>query len=739
MVEARQLPPELTSLVHHVELNKAGWWDKAVQQFILATVWLAEENLTAEGILERLREDFSVALDAERLGNQLGALLASETLLQLQGERFKISEQSLKAFAAGLQEAERIQEQAHQRFIEIMAECCPSVDAESTWHSFNDQFLVPLVHDMGARSYELISGTTIDLAAIPRFQQFLERHPASLHPALLTAVIAFIDPKDPDVRSYILRQLCAYFLLEAGNLSEETVRALTATLDTTPSFSVFVDTNFLFCILGLDEDPRNEAAQSLMHVVGRLAGKVGVKLYVSPITIDEARWVLQSCEHDLGGVRFTANLTGPALTRELTGLTRKFLEKCNKAGQPLTAEDYFGPYIKDLVGIARAKGVELSDQKVDHYRTSQEVVDDLNEQLEFEKRFRDRPKGYKQLEHDIVLWHFVRDQRPVSIDSPVETNCWIVTVDFGFVGFDRHKRRTQVNNIPICVHPANFIQMLQFWVPRTQDFEEAVLGNLRLPFLLQEFDPSAEQLTIRILTTLARFENVDDLPQETVASTLMNSALRQRLQAEPDVERGTELVREALIEDNQRVRAELKAAQAKAQELERKAREGTAAVAALQQREAAQEAAVRESQRELKEERASRTSAEKRLKTVEAWVREKEEQQQIRWFAAKWVIAPVALIAALGLGIAIPLATLSELSAFWSALTAIAVCSVSLVAWVWLADQRGSSDPSVSQWRPFRLFPAIKNWVLATLLAAPGILVLQLIANELSGFIRDVR
>lgn len=728
MVEARQLPPELTSLVHHVELNKAGWWDKAVQQFILTTVWLAEENLTAEGILERLREDFSVALDAERLGNQLGVLLASDTLLQLQGERFKISEQSLKAFAAGLQEAERIQEQAHQRFIEIMAECCPSVDAESTWHSFNDQFLVPLVHDMGARSYELISGTTIDLAAIPRFQQFLERHPASLHPALLTAVIAFIDPKDPDVRSYILRQLCAYFLLEAGNLSEETVRALTATLDTTPSFNVFVDTNFLFCILGLDEDPRNEAAQSLMHLVGRLAGKVGVKLYVSPITIDEARWVLQSYEHDLGGVRFTANLTDPALTRGLTGLTRKFLEKCNKAGQPLTAEEYFGPYIKDLVGIARAKGVELSDQKVDHYTTSQEVVDDLNEQLEFEKRFRDRPKGYKQLEHDIVLWRFVRDQRPLSIDSPVEANCWIVTVDFGFLGFDRHKRRTQVNNIPICVHPANFIQMLQFWVPRTQDFEEAVLGNLRVPFLLQEFDPSAEQLTIRILTSLARFENVDDLPQETVASTLMNSALRQRLQAEPDVERGTELVREALIEDSQRVRAELKAAEAKAQEFEREAAE---TIADLKQRGSQQKEALKESRRQLEQERASREDLEERLRGLERALQTKEEREQaearIRRFVLKWVIVPLALIAALGLGIAMPVASFSAWGSLRSALTALGACTVSLILWLWSVESHGSADSVVSQWAPFAKLRTFKGRLFGVL----GFIALGLVVQAL--------
>jgi len=724
----RKLPPELISLVHHVELNEAGWWDKAVQQLIVATIWRSGESLTAQAVLDKLADHFSVNLDADRVRNQIDALCAPGTLVALPGEKFKISEQSLAQFTADLGEAQKIQEEAEQRFIDIVRDCCPSVQAEAAWRSFNEGFLVPLIRDMGARTYELISGATIDFAAIPRVQEFLEGYSTEIRAPLLRAVVAFMDPKDANVRSYILRQLSAYFLLEAGNLSEETVRALTTMLDTTPTFTVFVDTNFLFCILGLDENPRNEAAQGLIHLVGQLTSKVAVKLYVSPITIDEARWVLQSCVHDLSDLRLPPNLADPALTSGLSGLTRKFAEECSRAGQPLRAKDYFGPYIKDLVGIARGKGVELSSRKVDQYRTSQEVVDDLNEQLEFEKRFRDRPKGYKQLEHDIVLWHFVRDQRPASIDSPVEADCWIVTVDFRFLGFDRHKRRNQVNNIPICVHPANFIQMLQFWVPRTQEFEEAVLGNLRLPLLFQEFDPGAEQLTIRILSALARFEKIDDLPQEVVASTLMNRALRQRLEAEPDQEKGTELVREALIiQEDQRVREQLNAEQAKTVQLEREARDKDETIAELQRQEKGRKEAVKESQRRVEEERVRRGSLEQRLATVEGVLQSKRAQDQLRRFALWWAVAPLALIVALGLGIAIPLASFTAWDLLRSALTALGVCSTLLIVWLWLAESHGSADPVVSQWAPFAKLRTFKVWLFGVL----GAIVLGLVVKAL--------
>jgi hypothetical protein len=40
-MEKLQLPMELVSLVHHIELNKAGWWDVAVQQLLLAAMWIS--------------------------------------------------------------------------------------------------------------------------------------------------------------------------------------------------------------------------------------------------------------------------------------------------------------------------------------------------------------------------------------------------------------------------------------------------------------------------------------------------------------------------------------------------------------------------------------------------------------------------------------------------------------------------------------------------------------------------
>lgn len=740
MVETRKLPPELTSLVHHIELNKAGWWDKAIQQLIVASIWLSGESLTRRGVQDRLQQYFAVKVDDAKAASQIDALCASDTLVALQDDHFKISEHNLREFEEDLKEFETVQDQVRGRFSAIIRELCPSIDPEATWQAFNDELLVPLVHDMGAMTYELVSGTRMDLAAMPRLHQFLRAYPPPTRQALRAAVIAFLDPGNASVRSWVLRQLNAFFFVEAGNLAEETVRAVTEMLGKRPSFTVFVDTNLLFCLLGLDARHQYEIAQSLAYLVGQLSGKVDLKLCLSPITVDEATRVLRSCEYDLEGLRLGPGLAQAALASGISGIARTFIQKHIESSHALAAQDYFGLHIENLIRIAKERSIALFDSPVDEYRTRQYVVDDINEELQREKRFAAKAKGVEQLTHDVVLWHFVRDQRPARMDSPLDAGCWIATLDFRFLGFDSRKRCDDGRDIPVCVHPASLIQMLQLWSPRTQEFEKAILANLSLPFLLQQFDPGAEKVTVRILSTLARFQNAQDLSKEAAASILMNKALRQRLRTEKDAEKRIELVREASIEENRKLRGQLTRAHAKAVKLERKAGQ---AIASLRERGDQQADAITRSERQLEDERAHRQRLEEQLDKLEKAQQSLGEQQyakaQVRAFALKWITAPLALIAALGLGTSIPLATLSELSAFWSALTAIAVCSVSLVAWVWAADLRGSSDPSVSQWRPFRLLPAIKKWVLATLLAAPGILVLQLIANELSGLIRDVR
>jgi hypothetical protein len=99
---------------------------------------------------------------------------------------------------------------------------------------------------------------------------------------------------------------------------------------------------------------------------------------------------------------------------------------------------------------------------------------------------------------------------------------------------------------------------LQFWVPRTKEFEEAVLGSLRLPFLFQEFDADAERTSLKILKGLGRFEGADDFPEQTITHILLNDELRSRLKSEHTEDAEVALIRDALVAET-KARAEAEA------------------------------------------------------------------------------------------------------------------------------------------------------------------------------------
>ena len=696
------LPKEVLSLIHHVELNKAGWWEKAVQRLILAAIWLLKENATLQTVLECLCKEFQVSLNINQIRAQIDVLCRSGIVVLLPNDHLKISEQALKEFEKDLQEAEEIEAKVKRKFLVTIRNHCPSLQPEETWETFHDELLVPLIREMGVRTYELISGTKVNLDVSSTFPRFLQGFPAEFHEPLRNAIITFLDPKDSAVRSYILRSLNAYFFVEAIGLAKETLDSLIKAVNLKPSFAVFVDTNFLFSILGLHENPSN-------------SGKVTVNLYVLPITIDETRRVLAAAEQELSGLRLTPNLADAALEAGLSGITRRFVEESKTTGGKLSPADYFYPYKTNLIQVLRDKGVEFFNAKIDDYKTEQEVIDDIMAQLEFEvRRYGKRAKTYEALEHDMVLWHFVQDKRPARVESPLEAKYFIVTVDYRFLGFDAFKRSEMEGSIPVCLHPSAFIQMLQFWVPRTPQFEEAMLSSMKLPFLFREFDPDAERVTIRILEILGRFENVGDLPQETVTSVLLNEALRQRLSAESDMEKQVQLVKEALIEEYQKTYQKLKETVEEAESLKGKVVQKEATIQKLQQEMSVQK-------KKLEEERKARKALENKIQELEESLRVEKEKQKRRKFIRNCLSALVLLVGLLGTASWV-LAKLTPVG-FWS--VALGIWSLGLIFWVWLIGLYGSKDFTIREWRLFRLFQKARKWLFSIL----GLILVSVLSN----------
>jgi hypothetical protein len=617
------LPTELAALVHHVELNRAGWWDKAVHRLVLAAVWLSDKPATISEIQAILRDEFRLSLNDGKVSAATQALESQNILVRLDGPAFRIPDNKRAAFEAEIADAQNATSRAKAYFSALVAELCSELRPDDTWQIFESEFLAPLIKEVGANAYHLIAGQrmTADKKLVHRF---LERFDAKLHPALNLLVSRFLEPKNGDVRTYVSRLLHATFCVAASGLPMNVIQKLNASSGKQITFRLFVDTNFLFSILALHENPSNAAASELQELIATLKGNPKVALFVTPRTIDEAKHSISSSKGQLAGVPMGTNFTNAALRVGFSGMAEKFLEERRRRDGKLTVDDWFDPYLNNLVSVARGKNVELYNEKLDQYATRQDVIDDINLVMEAEKRRNSRRKSYEMIEHDMILWHLVDDNRPAYIESPIEAKDWILTVDFRFIGFDEHKQKKAAAKVPICLHPTSLIQLLQFWVPRTAEFEEAILGSLRLPFLFQEFDAEAERTSLRILKGIGRFENSENLSEEAIANVVLNEGLRARIKSERNEDAETTLIRDALVEE---MKARADAEAARAQQLSDEIKNRDSKLSTLDAETKSKDEAIDQLRSRLTEEQSKARQAELKLQA---------QGQEIEGLKAKW-------------------------------------------------------------------------------------------------------
>lgn len=545
----RLLSSEIVSLIHHVELNKSGWWKKAVGQVIKGVMWKAQGSLTLDELKRKLDRELGIPFSDEVLQRQIDYLVSQSAVTRMPRDQYKLTEQTHQALTVTHEAALANQNKCRSDFLDFCAQNCPELAADLIWGRFT-QSLVEAIRVAGANFFHLLADGNIE-REVDWLSRFLTQFPSASHHGLRNVISEFFAPANQACRSRVLSLLTAHFFAEASQLRPETIAAIEVSRKKR-TIRVVLDTNFLFSVLQLHDNPADEAALSLIDIAQQNGNLLDIKLFVLPGTLEEAKKTLINQMRLVERVRTTSAMAKAALTQPLPSIAKRFFDAARRS-PGLTSQTFFQPYIDDLRTILQGKGINVLDASPAIYKQRQEVIDDVHDEQEREKNelSEQRRKGYETLLHDVILWHAVKDRRADNSTSPFEVEYWAVSLDWRLIAFDKRKRSAEALNLPVVLYPSNLVQLIQFWVPRSEKLEQSLIDALRFPLFFQSFDPEDERATVKVLEAISRFENVGDISESTIKIVLANQALRERLrESEATNDEVFDLVREEMLAEH---------------------------------------------------------------------------------------------------------------------------------------------------------------------------------------------
>lgn len=681
-MSSQSLSPELLSLIHHVELNRGGWWKKSVSQLISGYLWNFGQPIARAELLTNLNENFGTSFDTEMFNQHIEQLLTTKTLQQLPDGKLKLSEQAATQLHESHEVASKQFAAAKENFLADLHNCGHTSDPEAVWNAFYDA-LARGIKAIGANTYHLLVNGNLE-RDVDWLGDFVNTFEKSQRSDVRRVLANFFNPSNRDARASVLRMLSAYFFVEASHLTKKTIDTIEKHQKKKRTLRLVLDTNFIFSILNLHDNPANDAVTALAEISKKTQPYVDIRFYVLPTTIVEAKKVLTAHLHKLEGARYAQAASAAASTSATSGIAARYFREAANTKGGLSPNQFIEPYIQGLVTLLKLKDIEQLDWAVDHYSKSPPLIDDLTDLLNADKtRREEKQRGYDALLHDLTLWHAVKDHRNKFAESLFDQEYWAVTIDWSLIKFD-HRKKTAASKAPITLHPTALIQLLQFWVPRTERLEESLMNSLRLPLLFNKFDAEDEAVTIALAGAISRFENSDDIPSEAIQSIFADTALRERIEVvvrQP--EEVLAIVKEALIAQNQEL--------------------------TVKHAEIAQKATQLENSLQIVQDGKQKALTELAAATAEiSSIRATNERSKFFWL---WLSLPSALLVALFF---VSYYVLKHTTLTHELLTASAITVFGTAIWLFMAERSISKYPAAADAWMGALVTKLKNKVLIT-------------------------
>ena len=639
-------------LCHMVALSRDGQLKPAIDNLVVTILALERNALLKTGadVAEAIGQWFGLNLSETLVQSSvdrcvtLGKLVrdrASKSLTLPPNVRAEIRERA--------EHANRLERDVREEWLAAVEHKFRNVSsdwADELWACLQ-QYMVSAFRQHGVETIQLLDpGVPVDAENNKHLQTYFEES-AATHLSTVSrenafeAVQLFFSESTPNRTRYTIQLLDGTFTLFALTVDEATSAYLRGSM---APLKLFMDTNFIFDILGLHHNPLTDASRELVDVVEQ--GNFPITLVYHEATLSELQRTLYGLGSGLRGQRWLPSLSRVALKLSHLNDVERLYHETN-AESPVSPDIFLSKYenVSELLKQYNFEIYRASQGENDNDSVRHELVADYKDFVESGST---RERTYEALDHDMLVRLTVARQRQTGA-SALDAGAFFLTTDFTLYRYDS-RRMQQQRALGLVVLPNQVLQLLRPFVAPTDDFDRRFIEAFAIPeFRSIESDYSTAQ--VNVLEYLNTYSN---MTEQTASRILANNLLMNQLKDIPeDSEQFEKYIESALAKDNENLlsqnsrlqatiettQREMDAAQAKLASEERQTQEVKSALAATAKR-----AEEREAEREEQIERLQRENATRIQENQDLAQRFTKLQSLLRYMTA-------IAIAVLGLGL----------------------------------------------------------------------------------------
>jgi len=362
------------------------------------------------------------------------------------------------------------------------------------------------------------------------------------HHAAREAISSFVASagQDADRAAYLVQLADVAFNFYKLEVPPEATRELVRRL---PDLTLFLDTNFVFGLLGLHNNPQVEVSMELVDAVKK--HKLPFRLRYHEKTQREIRETASFYGAILRSHYWPSSISIAAVaSRRLSGIETKFHE-LNARGH-VDVNEFLRP-IEHFDVVVAAHDIMLYRQARDRTR---ECADLYPVYAAFLESHGKKDKPYEVIQHDVVLLDTVAQVRS-KVPSTLDAGALILTCDFYLYLFDQLEARRE-GRLTCVVLPNMLWQILRPYLKSDTDFDKAFAATFALPEF-SAIGSGASKACSKMLGILAAY---GDVPEETATKLLTNGVLIDKLRHAPNDRAFAVLVERSVLEQNKELMEE---------------------------------------------------------------------------------------------------------------------------------------------------------------------------------------